>query len=90
MLKQYSDALAPLRESAARAPNIWFVHVCLAATHAQLGQFNEAHAAVTEILRIVPSFSIERSVRPTYIALFKHTHDVEHIFDGLRKAGLPE
>ena len=36
MLKQYSDALPPLRECAARVPNIRYTHVCLFATYAQL------------------------------------------------------
>jgi adenylate cyclase len=87
-LKEYSQALPPMRECTARAPNFRLGHVWLAATLAQLGQLDEARAEAAEVLRIDPKYTIDGTQRRS--ALFKRPEDVEHLFDGLRKAGLPE
>jgi adenylate cyclase len=87
-LKDYSKALPPLRELASQVPNMRQGHVWLAANLAQLGQLDEAHAEAAETLRIDPKYTIDGTQRQ--LALFKRTEDVEHLLDGLRKAGLPE
>ena len=64
----------------------------LAAALAQFGRLDEAHSAVKAGIAINPSFSVSRarvnwtalSDDPTYLA------QLEPIFDGLRKAGVPE
>jgi len=64
----------------------------LAAALARLGRLDEAHSAVNAGLTLNPNFAIShartlwaaRSDDPTYLA------QLEPIFDGLRKAGLPE
>ena len=48
----------------------------------------EARAEVAEVLRIEPTYSIERSAKA--VAAFKQAKDAEHWFDGLRKAGFPD
>jgi len=88
MLKEYSQALPPLRECTSRAPRMRQGHVWLAASLAQLGQLDEAHAEAAEVLRIDPKYTIDGTQRR--LALFKRPDDAEHLFDGLRKAGLPE
>jgi adenylate cyclase len=88
MLKDYSEALVPLRECASRAPTMMVGHVWLAANLAQLGQLDEAHAEAAEVLRINPKYTIDGTQRR--LTLFKRPEDAEHLFDGLRKAGLPE
>jgi adenylate cyclase len=88
MLKQYSEALPPLREFASRTPNLSQGHIWLAANLAQLGRLDEAHAEAAEALRIDPKFTIDGTARR--LALNKRPEDAEHVFDGLRKAGLPE
>ena len=88
MLKEYSEALPPLRELTSRAPNMSLGHVWLAANLAQLGQLDEAGAEAAEVLRIDPKFTIDGTSRRLF--LYKRAEDAEHIFDGLRKAGLPE
>jgi len=60
MLGLYADAVAPLRESALRMPNLRITHLWLAAVYAQLRQVVEARAAVAEVFRIEPGFTIER------------------------------
>jgi adenylate cyclase len=87
-LKGYSEALPLLREFASRAPNVSQGHVWLAANLAQLGWLDEAHAEAAEALRIDPKFTIDGTARR--LALNKRPEDAEHLFDGLRKAGLPE
>jgi adenylate cyclase len=88
MLKQYSEALPPLREFASRAPNVSQGHIWLAANLAQLGRLDEARAEAAEVLRIDPKYTIDGTQRR--LALNKRPEDTEHLLDGLRKAGLPE
>jgi adenylate cyclase len=88
MLKQYSQALPPLREFASRAPNVSQGHIWLAANLAQLGRLDEARAEAAEVLRIDPKYTIDGTQRR--LALNKRPEDTEHLLDGLRKAGLPE
>jgi len=88
ILKEYARALPPLRECTSRAPNMRQSHVWLAANLAQLGRHDEAHAEAAEVLRIDPTYTIDGTQRQ--MALFKRPEDAEHLFDGLRKAGLPE
>jgi adenylate cyclase len=86
-LKEYSEALPLLREFTSRSPNVSQGHVWLAANLAQLGRLDEARAEAAEVLRIDPKYTIDGTQRR--VALHK-PEDAEHLFDGLRKAGLPE
>jgi adenylate cyclase len=88
MLKAYSEALPPLRECTSRAPDMSLGRLLLAANLAQLGRLDEARAEAAELLRINPKYTIDGTQRR--LALFKRPEDAEHLFDGLRKAGLPE
>jgi adenylate cyclase len=88
MLEQYAQALAALRDCVSRSPNLRAGHNWLAATYARLGQLEEARAAVAEVLRIQPDFTIGGTARWTMP--FKSAQDGEHLFEGLRMAGVPE
>jgi adenylate cyclase len=88
MLKEYEQALPLLLECVSMSPNWRLGHVFLAATYAQMGKFLEARAAVAELMRLEPNFTISGVARPTVV--FKNAEDDQHYFDGLRKAGLPE
>jgi adenylate cyclase len=87
MLKRYGDAVRLFGECASRLPNLQWPHLWLASAYAQSGQLEEARAEAAEVLRINPSFTIERWKR---LAVYKDRKDVEHRLDGLRNAGLPE
>jgi adenylate cyclase len=87
-LKEYSEALPLLREFASRAQNVSLGHIWLAANLAQLGRLDEARAEAAEVLRIDPKYTIDGTQRRS--SLFKRSEDAAHLFDGLRKAGLPE
>jgi len=88
MLKDYSTALAILQDYVSRVPGAAFGHSLLAATHAQLGQLEEARAEATELLRLRPGYTISETTRR--LAVFRRPTDANHFFDALRKAGLPE
>jgi TolB-like protein/class 3 adenylate cyclase len=67
-------------------------HFVLGGALAQLGRLDEAHSAVKAGLALNPAFSVSRaragwtamSDDPTYLA------QLEPVFEGLRKAGVPE
>jgi adenylate cyclase len=88
VLKQYREAQRWLRLATGRAPNHQYGHAFLAATYAQLGQPEDAHAEAAEVLRVNPKYSIGGTQKQ--VSIFKHAEDLAHLIDGLRKAGLPE
>lgn len=87
MLNRYPEAIPPLRECAWRMPNFRIVKLWLAAAYAQAGQLAEARAAADDVRSIEPGFTIDRW---KITAVYKNSEDAEHLFDGLRKAGLPD
>ena len=87
MLKQYSQALSPLRDFVAQAPTWWAGRSLLAATLAQMGHIDEARSEAAEALRLAPNFTFS-GFRP--LLRLKCPRDDKHLCDGLRKAGLPE
>jgi adenylate cyclase len=89
MLKRYADAVRLLRNYM-REPNILMPpRLALASAYAQLGQLEEARAEIAEVLRIDPSITVVKRKR-MLLQFVKNPSDVEHIIDGLRKAGVPE
>jgi len=64
-----------------------FPYLVLAGSYAQLGQLGDAQETASKALEIKPDFTLrwwrERQN-------FARPEDLEHYFDGLRKAGLPE
>ena len=81
----------PLAQAIDRAnPNLPMSHFLFAAASARLGRMEEAHDAMRAGLELNPSFTIARfrsqtfSDNPIYLA------GRERMYEGLRKAGLPE
>ena len=67
------------------APNNFYTYSVLAITHAQLGEMEEAHKALRHLLALKPDFAkVARKVHGMWI----EPDLVEHLMDGLRKAGL--
>ena len=87
MLEEYPQALSPLRDFVAQAPTWWAGHSLLAATLARMGHLDEARAEAAEALRLAPNLTIS-GFRPLFG--LKCPRDEKHLFEGLRKAGLPE
>jgi TolB-like protein/class 3 adenylate cyclase len=90
-LGSYERAVAWFRRAIEANRNNQLAFFQLAAALAQLGRLDEARSAVNAGLAFNPAFSISRvralwtamSDNPTYLA------QLEPIFDGLRKAGVP-
>jgi len=87
LLKQHHQAQHWLREATRRAPNHQYGHSFLAATYAQLGQLEDAHAEAAKVLRLNPHYTIGKQKE---VSILKRKEDIDHIVDGLRRAGLPE
>ena len=81
-LGRVDEAIAKHRECLQANPVFFGAHMQLAAIHAQLGEMNQARAALAELLRLRPDFSIARIPRvPT---------GRDTLVENLRKAGLRE
>ena len=80
---KYTEAL----EAAVRInmPGFFYSQAALAAALGQLGQREAAHQAVQDLLALRPDFAVV--VRREY-AKWYELEDIEHLVDGLRKAGL--
>jgi tetratricopeptide (TPR) repeat protein len=88
----WEQAVAWCRRAIEANRNYTAVYFHLAAALAHLGRLDEAHSAVKAGLALDPAFSISRTRAartarnddPTYLA------QLGPIFDGMRKAGVPE
>ena len=84
------EAIAWLRRAIEANRNYPMAHLWLAVGLAHLGRLTEARAAAQAALALHPSFTIARfragasSDNPIYLA------QRERLFDGMRKAGVPE
>ena len=93
--RRYDDAISALR--AVEVP-LNEVRGWLAASYAQAGRLAEARAMLKEFLRVAEqdmaqSPGHQPNAWETYwrgILAYKKQGDFDHLFDGLRKAGLPE
>jgi TolB-like protein/class 3 adenylate cyclase/tetratricopeptide (TPR) repeat protein len=89
-LGYYEDAAKWLSQSVAANPNFPMAHFFLAAALGQLGRAKEARAEAQTGLALSPTFTISRfrdgaeGDNPIFL---KQRHN---IYEGLRKAGLPE
>jgi len=84
---RYEEAIGEIRKAINRTPDSFFAHFGLAATYSLAGRDEEARAEVAEVLRIVPTASLERSAKSLP---YKNKADTDRIIDAMRKAGLPE
>jgi TolB-like protein len=88
-LAKDNEAIEWCRRSVAVRP-YWFPYVDLASAYAWTGRTDEAHAAVAELLKLMPNYTVDRwaherwSDNPVFLAQY------QRIVEGMRKAGLPE
>jgi len=83
MSRRYDDAIAAFRKV---TQHVIQNRLYLAASYAQLGRLEEAQAEVAEAMALDPGISVEKLSR---IETYRNPADLEHLRDGLRKAGLP-
>ncbi|MDX1576278.1 MAG: FlgO family outer membrane protein, partial [Kiloniellales bacterium] len=92
--RRYGEALAALRSIPEPSNH---VRAFLAVCHAQLGQHAEAEKAMADFLAVAAEDLVDHPDRHPagwrgYWATrypFKHAEDLEHLLDGLAKAGMP-
>jgi adenylate cyclase len=81
----YDEAIEWAKKAINRHPNNIFAHMVLAANYIQVGRDVEARAEAEQVLRINPSFSLERFAK---INPFKSQEMHKRYIDALSKAGL--
>jgi TolB-like protein/class 3 adenylate cyclase len=92
LLGSWEQAVAWCRRAIEANPNYPRAYFQLALALAQLGRLDEAHSSVNAGIAINPSFTVARA-RVDWTALSDdstYLAQLEPIFDGLRKAGVPE
>jgi adenylate cyclase len=85
MTGKYEKALAECRKALSRSPENILARVETAATYSLSGREEEARTAAAEVLRIQPTFTVERYVKGLP---FKNQSENERLANALRKAGL--
>jgi adenylate cyclase len=80
--RRYDDAIEAYKRKA--NPQTWVLSR-LAACYAQLGRLEEAAQTTAEILRLTPDFTISGQRTATW-----GPADLEHLREGMHKAGLPD
>ena len=85
MTGQYDEAILASKKALDRNPNYLPAHAFLAASYSSLGREAEATAAVKEVLRVNPKFSLEFYAKTLP---YKNKADIERYIAALRKAGL--
>jgi TolB-like protein len=83
-LRRYPEAAAAFERWA--PAHAWYRRF-RAACHAQLGQLDVAHAEAAEALTQDPGFTLTRFAQ---VEPYRSKASLEHMIDGMRKAGLPE
>ena len=83
-MRKYEDAIAAMARMINTPGGMWLF--ARAAAYAQLGRAKEAEETMTEYLSQRPG----RTLRKESMYPFRNPVDLEHLLDGLRKAGMPE
>src|SRR5262249_22716795 len=81
---RYEGAIQAL--SRGNGARLW-ICLYLASAHAYLGLIDEARGYGGEVLRMRPAFTLGQVGT---IEIYKDPRDLDHLLDGLRKAGLPD
>jgi TolB-like protein/Flp pilus assembly protein TadD len=84
------DAIRWFSQSIEANPNLSMSHFLFAAASARLGRMEEAHDALRAGLELNPSFTIARFKSQTFSDNPVYLAGRERMYEGLRKAGLPE
>jgi tetratricopeptide (TPR) repeat protein len=77
-----NEAIDQYRQAIGSGYSSFFAYTNLAAAYAQAGKMDEAKTTLTEARRLNPKLTVKWMV--------EHTPNLPVVFDGVRKAGLPE
>ena len=81
-LGKFDAAIDQYRKAIDSGLHAYFVYSNLAAAYAQAGKMDEAKTALAEARRLNPKLTVKW--------LIDHTPNLPAVFEGVRKAGLPE
>ena len=81
-LGHFDAAIDEYRKALDMGFQAYFVHTNLAAAYAQAGKMDDAKAELAEARRLNPAITVKW--------MKEHSPNLPAVFDGLRKAGLPE
>lgn len=87
--QKWSEAIPWCNKSVALAP-YWLSYVDLAAGYAWTGRDSEAKAAVEQVLKLMPGYTVQKWAHAGWSDNPKFLEEYAYITEGLRKAGLPE
>jgi adenylate cyclase len=87
MTGQYDESIATWKKALKVSPKFLSGYVYLAACYSGMGRDAEAAAAVKEVLRLNPKFTIEWHAKRLQ---YKNKADIEREVAALQRAGLPE
>jgi adenylate cyclase len=85
MMGKYENALAECQKALSRSPDNIMAHAETAATYSLSGRDEEARTAAAEVLRLQPTFTVERYVKGLP---FKNQSENERLANALRESGL--
>ena len=85
MVGRFDEAVEQAKKAVEQEPTNQFVYLSLASACILAGREEEARAAAGEVLKINPTFSLERFARARP---YRDTSQIDRIIDALRKAGL--
>lgn len=88
-LKQWEDAIKWCNKSVGHVP-YYFAYIDLAVAHAYLGHKQEASEAISNVLKLVPGYTVTALAKADYSRNPTFMKEYEHIVEGARLAGLPE
>jgi len=85
LVGQFDEAISELKKAVAYSPDELMAHVTLASAYAEAGRLEEARAEAAEVMRILPTFTIENQAR---VSPYKKQEHLDRLVESLRKAGL--
>jgi TolB-like protein/class 3 adenylate cyclase len=88
-LRHWQETITWCSKSVAIAP-YWLAYADLAAAYAWLGKESDAKAAVAELLKLMPGYTVQKWANAGWSDNPKFLEEYAYITEGLRKAGLPE
>ncbi|WP_336487955.1 adenylate/guanylate cyclase domain-containing protein [Methylobacterium nigriterrae] len=83
------EAITWCRKSVAAGP-LWLAYIDLSAAYAWTDQRAEAETAVTELLKLMPGYTVKKWATAGFSDNPEFLVEYQRIVEGLRKAGLPE
>jgi adenylate cyclase len=89
-LAQWEQAIEWCEKARAGAPEFWVAHAHLAAANAWAGHDKEAKEAAAQLQKVYPGFTVQKYVGLHYSDDPTFNAQRARIYEGLRKAGLPE